>query len=106
MSLFNFFNKKNNEDEFDEADVKVGARYFQVGGNESKWVIERIVKPIVSDVVHVVVVREGRHPSSKMVSISALLDTDIFRPERRDENDKTVERENKARRRSDTKVSR
>lgn len=104
--MFEFLFKSKNENNYDESDVVVGSRYFQVGGTERKWIIQRVFKPAVSDVPHAVMVREGSEHTNKMVSISALMDPSIFRPERRDDHKSGVERENKARRRSDTKVSR
>ena len=104
-ALFNFFFKGSRDNNYQEGDVKVGDRFYQVGGTESKWIVERLIKPLVSDVPHAVVVREGYEQNSKMVSFSALFDPTIFRPERRDEKEESVEKQNKARRRTDTKVS-
>lgn len=104
-ALFNFFFKGSRDNNYQEGDVKVGDRFYQVGGTESRWIVERLIKPLVSEVPHAVVVREGNQQSSKMVSFSALFDPAIFRPERRDEKEESIEKQNKARRRTDTKVS-
>lgn len=84
--------------------VEVGDRFFQTGGS-TRWIVEKIFNPIVSDVPHAIIVRDGED-NSKVISLSALLDEDIFRRERRGEKAEDVEKINKLRRRTDTKVSR
>ena len=107
--LFKNFFKVKSDNHNIETDVVIGSRFYQVGGTESIWVVERLFKPTVSDVQHAVLVREGRQPTTKMVSISALFDSNIFCLERRNVKslgvEADIEKINKARRRSDTKVS-
>lgn len=90
--------------EEDMKSVKIGDRFFQVGG-ASGWVVEKIFNPIVSDVPHAVIVRDEEN-DSKIISLSALLDTDIFRYERRNDEEKEVEKVNKLRRKTDDKITR
>ncbi len=63
--------------------VSPGDRFFKVGCGEITWVIERIFVPQADGIPHVAMSREDGLPDRNVVSMITLLDTNNFRPDRR-----------------------
>jgi hypothetical protein len=63
--------------------VAVGERYYKVGVHESVWVVKRIFNPRASDIPHAVIEQVGGGSGSGLISLTTLLDTRVYRPDRR-----------------------
>lgn len=66
------------------SEVEIGDRFFQSGTGPSVWTVERICTPEACEIQHVVIARGGPFPDSKVVSAMTLIDTNLYRRERRD----------------------
>lgn len=74
--------------------VELGDRFYQVGMGSAVWTIERICETKNCDIPHVVIHRGGAFPSTKILSVVTLMDTSLYRRDRRD-----PERENQSEKR-------
>jgi len=68
--------------------VAVGERFYKVGVHESVWVVKRIFNPRASDIPHAVIEQVGGGSGSGLISLTALLDTRVYRPDRRGQADR------------------
>lgn len=65
--------------------VEVGDRFYKVGYPDLSWCVDRIFCPSDGYIPHAVIVRDGNFHAHSVVSLSALTDRSIFRPDQRND---------------------
>lgn len=64
--------------------VAVGDHFFKVGGGETPWVVQRVFVTQADGIPHVALAREDDADHRTVISVVALLEENIFKPDRRD----------------------
>ena len=64
--------------------VEVDDRFYKLSNPDGPWLVRRVFYPIEDTIMHAVIEREDRHGGRNVISVYALLDSTIFRPDRRD----------------------
>ena len=64
--------------------VEPGDRFYQIGMGQTAWVVERLYKSSICEIPHAVITKSGTFPQTKILSVMALLDTIVFRRDKRE----------------------
>lgn len=64
--------------------VEVGDRFYKLSNPDGPWSVRRVFYPIEDTIPHAVIERKDGHGGRSVLSVYALLDSTIFRPDRRD----------------------
>ncbi len=64
--------------------VEVGDRFYKLSNPDGPWFVRRVFHPIQETILHAVIEREDGHGGRSVISVYALLDSMIFRSDRRD----------------------
>ena len=64
--------------------VEVGDRYYKLSNLDGPWFVRRVFYPFEDTILHAVIEREDGYGGRSVISVYALLDSTIFRPDRRD----------------------
>ena len=64
--------------------VEVGDRFYKLSNPDGPWFVRRVFYPIEDTIQHAVIEREDGHGGRSVISVYALVDSTIFRPDRRD----------------------
>lgn len=64
--------------------VEVGDRFYKLSNPDGPWFVRRVFYPIEDTILHAAIEREDGRGGRSVISVHALLDSTIFRPDRRD----------------------